>query len=62
MVARTFELITDCLVCMGSFFLWFGLFLFSPACSCFAGSCAKAVSPPQTRHGCAIFLSIAGAL
>src|SRR4051812_5356279 len=26
-VARTFELITDCLVCMGFFFLWFGLYL-----------------------------------
>ena len=37
-VARTFELITDCLVCMGSFFLMFGflvlvfsgVFLFVP--------------------------------
>jgi hypothetical protein len=34
--------------------VWF-VFGFSPACSCFAGSCAKALSRPQTRHGCAAF-------
>jgi hypothetical protein len=40
---------------MGSFFLWFDLYLVFTGMFIFAGSCAKAVSPPQTRHGCAIF-------
>src|SRR5215831_2105007 len=40
-VARTFELITDCLVCMGSFFLRFGFcFGFSGVFVVCAGSCA----------------------
>jgi hypothetical protein len=50
-----FELVTDCLVCMGFLFkVWF-LFWFFPACVVCAGSCAKAESPPETRHDCASF-------
>jgi hypothetical protein len=56
-----FELITDCLVCMGSFFLRFGFcFGFLRRVHICAGSCAKAGRPSQTRHGCAVFLIASG--
>src|SRR6266850_6554938 len=52
-VARTFELITTCLVCMGSFSVWF-LFWFSPACSCLcrfmSESGAPSSNPPRLHN------------
>jgi hypothetical protein len=44
---------------VNSFFssLWFSSVLVFPArLFVYAGSCAKAGRPPQTRHGCAVFL------
>jgi hypothetical protein len=52
--------ITDCLVCMVLSFYGLVYVLVFPACSCFAGSCAKALSRPQTRHGCAVFSIASG--
>ena len=53
MVARTFVLITDCLVCMGSFFLWFDLYLvFSGVfmfCRFMCESGEPASNPPRLR-------------
>ena len=53
MVARTFELITDCLVCMGSFFLglicvlvFSGVFMF---CRFMCESAEPASNPPRLR-------------
>jgi hypothetical protein len=42
---------------MGSFFLRFGFYFgFLRRVHVYAGSCAKAGTPPQTRHGCEVFL------
>src|SRR5436190_4448824 len=41
---------------MGSFFLRFGFYFgFGRRIHVYAGSCAKAGRPPQTRHDCAVF-------
>ena len=53
-VARTFELITDCLVCMGSFFLWFDLYLVFTGvfmfCRFMCESGEPTSNPPRLRN------------
>ena len=54
-VERMFELITDCLVFICFSCLGLVSVLVFRRVYCFAGSCAKAESPPKTRHDCAVF-------
>ena len=55
-VERMFELITDCLVFICFSCLGLVSVLVLPACLLFVPvHCAKAESPPETRHDCALF-------
>ena len=55
-VERMFELVTDCLVCMGFSFLRFGFcFGFSGVFIVVPVHVRKAERPPETRHDCAVF-------
>src|SRR5439155_11015184 len=55
------ELSLNCMDCIGfSCFRFAFCFGFSGASVVCAGSCGKAERPPETRHGCAVFLIASG--